>query len=353
MDEVRFGLVGTGVIADFHARAIADVEIARLVAVHDAAPQRGEEFARKHGARNEAALDEMLGRDDVDAVIITTPSGSRMEIAVAAAEAGKHVLCEKPMEVTPQRADRIIEACEAHRVTLGCIFQSRMGRNVQRVRRALEEGRFGRLILAGAQVHWFRSQAYYDSAGWRGTWALDGGGAMMNQSVHTIDLLCYLAGPPATAYAYSDTLTHRNIEVEDTAVAAVRFANGALGTIEVSTSCGPGFPRRLELAGSEGSAVLEDDRLVRWQFAEPRDEDERILAEGGKGEDMGGGFGDPKAISHEGHRRQILDFARALVNGAEPMVPGREGRKAIALVCGIYESARTGRPYDFEQARRL
>ena len=347
MDEVRFGLVGTGVIADFHAMAIAELDIARLIAVHDKAPQRGEQFAQKHSVRNEAALDEMLRCDDVDAVIITTPSGSRLEIAVAAAEAGKHVLCEKPMEVTPQRADRIIEACESNGVTLGCVFQSRTVKSVQRIHQALEQGRFGKLILAGAHVHWFRTQEYYDSAQWRGTWRLDGGGALMNQAVHTVDLLCHLAGPPAVASAYVDTLTHRGIEVEDTVVAAVRFANGALGTIEASTCCKPGFPRRLELTGSEGSVVLEDDRLARWQFTEPRAEDEAIRAEGGKGEDVGGGSGDPKAISCEGHRRQILDFARAIVDGTEPMVPGREGRKAVALVCAIYESARTGLPYDF------
>lgn len=347
MAELRFGIIGTGMIADVHAKAIRDCTHARLAAVHDLIPERAHAFGSEHGIEAETDLQTFLARPDIDAVTIATPSGAHADVAVPAAEAGKHVLCEKPMEVTVERADRIIRACRANHVTLGCVFQARTNKNVQRIRQALEAGRFGRLILADVQVKWFRSQQYYDSAGWRGTWRLDGGGALMNQSIHVIDLLLHLAGPPRAVYAFSDTLTHNAIEVEDTAAACIRFANGAMGVIEATTCCAPGFPRRLELSGERGSVVLEDDRLARWQFADQSDADDRILAQGTAGDDLKSGAGDPKARGHEGHRRQIQDFTDAILADREPMIPGREGRRAVELICGIYTSAQTGQAYHF------
>ena len=204
------------------------------------------------------------------------------------------------------------------------------------------------MVLANTQIHWFRSQEYYDSATWRGTWALDGGGALMNQSIHNIDLLLYLNGDPAEVFAYTDTLTHTGIEVEDNAVAVVKFKNGSLGTIEASTSCAPGFPRRLELSGSKGTVMLEDDCIKNWTFVEELPEDEAIRQAGLIGENMKGGSGDPMAINCEGHRRQIEDLAQAIISGKEAKLSGREGRRAVQLICGIYESAKTGKPVKFD-----
>jgi UDP-N-acetyl-2-amino-2-deoxyglucuronate dehydrogenase len=203
MDEVNYGIIGTGMIASLHAKAIADTAHARLVAVYDCVPERGKAFADAHGVAAGTDLSTFLARSDIDAVTVTTPSGIRAEVAVSAAQAGKHVLCEKPLEVTVERADRIIRACEANGVTLACIFQSRMGTNVRRIQGALDAGRFGRLILVDAKVAWFRPQEYYDSAAWRGTWRLDGGGALMNQSIHIIDLMLMFAGPPRSVYQIS------------------------------------------------------------------------------------------------------------------------------------------------------
>ena len=349
LEQVRFGIVGTGMIAGVHAAAIRQCGCAKLVAACDKVLKNAQAYAQQYSIQIEKNLEGLLSRDDIDAIIITTPSGSRRDIAVAAANAGKHVLCEKPMEVTPDRAQSIIDACRRNNVTLGCVFQARTGKNVQQIRKALDGGRFGKLILVSAQIRWFRNQQYYDSAGWRGTWELDGGGVLMNQSIHIIDLLCYLAGKAKTVFGITDTLTHQNIEVEDTAVAAIKFANGALGVIEASTSCGPGFPRKLEISGERGSAILEDDRLIRWSFMDSNPEDDEIRKQGIEGDDLRSGHADPKAIRHEGHRRIIEDFARAVIEGRDPMIPGTDGKTAVELIYHIYESCRRSRPYDFEK----
>jgi predicted dehydrogenase len=347
---VRYGIIGTGMIARFHAQAIAAVPNAKLTAVYDKVPERAKAFADEHGVAWESDLDAFLARTDVDAVTVTTPSGARVEVAVPAARAGKHVLCEKPIEVTPARADRIINACALNEVVLGCVFQARTWTNVKRIKAAVEAGRFGRLVMADVQLPWYRSQEYYNSAEWRGTWRLDGGGALMNQSIHIIDLLVHFCGRPAAACAFTDVLAHTDIQVEDAAAAAVRFESGCLATITATTACNPGFTRRLELCGETGSVVLVNDRLERWSFVDQTEEDDRILAEGQHGEEeQSGGAGDPKAISFEGHRRQIEDLTAAILEGRGPIIPGTEGRRAVELICGIYESARSHRPYLFPE----
>ena len=347
MKRLRLGIIGTGGIAKAHAYAVKNCENAQLVAVHDVVAERAEAFAKEHNCEAESDFAHFLGRSDIDAVTIATPSGTHLDCAVPAAQAGKHILCEKPLDVTVEKIDRIIEACDANKVTLACVFQNRTNQNIQGIRKALAAGRFGKLLLVSFQAKWYRSQEYYDSAAWRGTRELDGGGALMNQAVHFVDILCYLAGRAKSVYAFTDTMTHKNIEVEDNAVACVRFANGAMGTIEASTSCAPGFPRRLAVSGDRGSVVMVDDELTRWEFLDKADEDEKILAEGAAGDQLKGGHSDPLAIGFEGHRRQVQDFVDAVLEGREPFVPGREGRLAVELICGIYESSRTGKLVTF------
>ena len=351
MEQIRFAIVGAGVIAEFHAAAIGEVDSARLTAVCDSVPERARALATKYGVDAETDLKALLARDDVDAVTIATPSGLHADIAVPAAKAGKHVLCEKPLEVTVERVQSIIDACDEAGVVLASVFQSRMSNNVRQIRETLDAGRFGRLVLASAQVKWMRSQEYYDGGKWRGTWELDGGGALMNQSIHSIDVLLHLAGAPVSVYAQTGTLTHTGIDVEDTAAAVVRFANGAMGVIEASTSCAPGFPRRLEISGEQGSVVLEDDRLIRWQFSDEQPDDEAIRSGETQDNRLRGGSSDPKAISHEGHRLLIQDMCEAIQDGREPAIPGREGIRAVELICAIYESARTGQPVSLSRRR--
>ena len=346
--KVRFGIIGTGAIAVLHAEAIMALENAELVAVYDKVTERCRAFAEKYHVRAVDDFDAFLSDKTIDAVTIATPTGFHGEVAIPAARAGKHVLCEKPLDVTLEKADAIIQECEKHGVVLSAVFQSRFAKNIQLLKKTVDEGRFGKIVLVSTQVKWFRSQEYYDSATWRGTWALDGGGALMNQSIHTIDLLLYINGDPDEVFAYTGTLTHDRIEVEDNACAVVKYKNGSLGVVEASTSCAPGFPRRIEISGSNGTAVVEDDLIVRWQFVDVQPEDEEIRLKGAVSEGMKGGSGDPMSgVSHEGHRRQLADMVDAILAHKDPLLSGREGRRAVQLICGIYESARTGKPVKF------
>jgi UDP-N-acetyl-2-amino-2-deoxyglucuronate dehydrogenase len=346
--KVGYGIIGTGAIAEMHAAALKLLDNSMLVAVYDKVPERAKAFAKKHKVKAYENFDKFLADKLVMAVTVATPTGIHGNVAIPAANAGKHVLCEKPLDVTLEKADAIIDVCEKNNVLLSAVFQSRFSRSVQEVKKAIDAGRFGKMVLASTQVRWYRSQEYYDSAGWRGTWELDGGGALMNQSIHTVDLLVYLNGDPAEVFAYAGDLTHKNIQVEDNLVATVRWENGSLGVIEVSTSCNPGFPRKIDISGDGGSISLVDDKITRWVFEKECPEDELIRRENAEGEGMRGGAGDPMSINCEGHRRQISDLSDAILSNGKLFLPGREGRRAVGLICGIYESVRTGQPYKFD-----
>jgi len=346
MKKVKFGIIGTGAIAQIHAKAIAHTTNAELVMVYDKLPELARAFAAQHRCRAAKSFEELLA-SDVEALTIATPSGLHAEVGIPAARAGKHLLCEKPLEVSVSRTNDLVRACESSNIRLSAVFQSRYSRSVQVIRQAVEEGRFGQSVLAAASVLWYRSPEYYGKATWRGTWALDGGGALMNQAIHTVDLLLYFNGDVSEVTGRIARLLHRSIEVEDTVVAMLKFKNNSLGTIQASTACAPGFPRRVELTGTDGSVLLEDDRILRWQFKEERPGDKRIRREGAKGEGLHGGSGDPGAISFEGHRRQISELADAILNGEHLTTPGAEGKRAVELVCAVYESARTGNTIKF------
>jgi predicted dehydrogenase len=274
-------------------------------------------------------------------VCITTPSGSHLEPALAAIRAGKHLVIEKPIEITAARTDEILRAAEAARVQIAPIFQGRFGDGARHVKAAVDAGRLGRLVLASNYVKWHRTAQYYMPP--RGLYANDGGGAVINQAIHGLDLLLWFAGVPAEVFAWRTRRVHTGIEVEDTACAVLKFRDGALGAFEASTALWPGWSRRHELCGEHGSIVLEDDRIVRWEFREARPEDDAIRA-GGQANALGSGASNPSAISVEGHRRQLQDFVDALRAGRTPALDGREGRKAVALVNAIYESAERGKP---------
>ncbi|RMG34549.1 MAG: gfo/Idh/MocA family oxidoreductase, partial [Planctomycetota bacterium] len=253
---IGFGIVGCGMIAEFHAQAIRNIRGARLIGCYSKTFASAERFAEKHECVAFRTLEELLECRDVQIVNICTPSGAHMEPAVAAAKAGKHVVVEKPLEITLKRCDRIIEACRANDVKLCTIFPSRFSPANQALKEAIEAGRFGRLTLGDTYVKWWRSQEYYDSGGWRGTWELDGGGAFMNQAIHNVDLLYWLMGDVRAVTGAVATLAHERIEVEDVGVATVQFANGALGVMEATTSAFPGLLKRTEIHGTEGSAIV-------------------------------------------------------------------------------------------------
>ncbi|MCL6503975.1 MAG: Gfo/Idh/MocA family oxidoreductase [Pirellulales bacterium] len=341
---VGFGIIGCGMIARFHARAIGEIRGAHLAACYDAVPAAAQKLAEETGCRAYARLEELLADPAVEVVTIGTPSGAHLEPAVAAARAGKHVIVEKPLEITLKRCDAIIEACERAGVKLATIFPSRFHASSQELKRAVEAGRFGRLTLADAYVKWYRTQAYYDSGAWRGTWELDGGGALMNQAIHSVDLLTWLAGPVVEVAARTALLAHERIAVEDTAAAVVRFASGALGTIEASTAAYPGHLKRIELHGSEGSAVMEEEDIVFWQFARAQRRDQAVHEAMSRRRSGGGGAGDPAAIGHHGHRLLFEDVLRAIRKGGTPAIDGQEGRRSVEIILAIYKSAETGRP---------
>lgn len=327
-------------IADFHAQAIAQLTGARLVGVASRNAENARAFAQKHGLEfSTTRTDELLARKDVHVVCITTPSGVHLEPALAAIRAGKHVVIEKPMEITTQRADEIIHAAELARVRLAPIFQARFGSGARRVKAAIDADRFGRLVLASVAVKWHRGANYY--SGWKGTLALDGGGALINQAIHAVDLLQWFAGMPSEVFCFKTRRVHTRIESEDTASATLRFASGALGTIEASTALWPGWQRRVEICGENGSIALEDDQIARWDFREAFPGDDAIRAEK-EGAALGSGAGAPNAISFVGHQRQLQDLVDALHAGRAPALDGVEGRKAVALIEALYTSAESG-----------
>lgn len=344
-DSVRpvgFGIVGLGMIADFHAQAIAHAAGARLVGIASRDAGKAQTFATRHDVSLVAAsVDELVARPEVEVVCITTPSGAHRDAALAAIRAGKHVVIEKPVEITLPRVDEILRAAETAGVIVAPIFQARFGEGARTLKAALDTGRFGRLVLASAYVKWHRAPAYY--TGWKGTRDLDGGGALINQSIHAVDLLQWFAGLPEEVFAWRTRRVHTAIESEDTVAATLRYPSGALGAIEASTALWPGWQRRIEICGETGSARLEDDRLVQWDFRDAQPGDEAIR-NAVPDPAMRSGSSAPNAISFIGHQRQIEDLVAAVREGRPLAIDGREGRRAVALVRAIYESSDSGRP---------
>lgn len=339
MSQMGFGIAGAGSIAQVHAAAIEACEGARLVAVWS----RSESSARQLAARYDVPAfhdyDRFLQVSHLDAVAVCTPSGNHLEPARAAARQGKHVMVEKPIEVTLQRADRMIKACEEAEVQLGVIFQSRFLQSVQRMKRALEEGWLGEPVMGTAEVKWYRPPEYYARGSWHGTLALDGGGALINQSIHTIDLLLWLMGPVESVAAFATRRRYGHIEGEDTAAATLKFRSGALGSIIGATSIYPGFSRKLGIHGTGGSLVLEGNELISVHFEDSSREGEFQISTGVRDQ----GFSDPRISEIEPHQRQYEDFVKRVGQGHLPAVDGREGRRSLELVLAIYKSGEEGR----------
>lgn len=326
-------------IAAVHATAIVQSTGGRLVAVASRKRESASAFAARHGdARVCDSVEELAADPQVDVVCIATPSGAHLEPALVAAEARKHILVEKPLEISTARVDAMIEACRNNRVRLAAVFQSRFGRGAQRVKQAAERGRFGRLALCSAYVKWHRAASYYQEGGWKGTRRWDGGGALMNQGIHAVDLLLWIAGPAARVSAMAGVRAHTDIEVEDTAAACLEFANGSYGVIEASTAIWPGEARRIEICGSQGSAVLVDDRIVRWDFAEPDENDKHVLEEFGQSTALRSGAANASQIDSEGHRLQVQNLIDALTDNSPLAICGSEARKAVEVIEAIYRS---------------
>jgi len=343
--KVGFAIVGCGVIGPWHAKAIELASRAELIALCDVELDKAEKLAAEHGGvPGYKNYKTMLKKEpDIDCVCVCVPSGLHWRIAVDAAKAGRHVLSEKPLDVTLHHMDAMIDTCAKQKVKLGCIFQRRTKPLTRTVKKVIDGGKLGKLVLADAYLKYYRSPAYYKSAGWRGTWELDGGGALMNQGVHGIDQLLYIMGDVDTVTAHAAPLV-RDIPVEDTAVAILQYKCGAFGVIEGTTSVTPGMATRTEIHGENGTIIFDDSRLIKFAVARKRADiakDRKLAVPEPKVSKTTAS--DPKALSVRGHMIQVADMAQAILKDRPPMVPGTEARKAVELIIAIYKSARTGK----------
>jgi UDP-N-acetyl-2-amino-2-deoxyglucuronate dehydrogenase len=337
MSKIRFAIAGAGVISPFHARAIAHHPEAELVAVSDVVIDKARQLAAEYGIPHVYAdYKDMLKRDDIDVVSVCVPSGLHAEVAIAAAQAGKNILCEKPLDITSDKMSRMITAVRGSNVKLGCVFQRRMMPSVLAVRQAIAEGKLGKLVLGDAYLKYYRSPEYYKSAGWRGTWQWDGGGALMNQGVHGVDVIQYLMGGVASVFAYSAPLL-RDIEVEDTAVAVLKYKNGAFGVIQGTTSVYPNQETRFELHGEKGTIIVADSGIKQWKMIDSDEEAPQVGALATMSSTK------PEDMSSDGHFIFVDDILHAVKENREPLVNGEEARKSVDLILAIYESARTGK----------
>jgi predicted dehydrogenase len=369
----RIAIIGIGAIAGMHARAIADSKNATLVAGSCRGEEKGKKFAQQHGGVWYESFERMLDKEKPSVVTICTPSGAHLGPALAAAKRGIHVLCEKPLEITTARVDEMIAGAQKHGVLLGGIFPQRYNPVVQAVRDAAAAKRFGRLSVINTYVPWWRDDAYYAPSRWQGKLALDGGGALMNQSIHGIDAIQWIAGsspspsrgegrgegeaskiraaadattnPVEQVFAFTAKRGHDEslIEVEDTAVAVLKFRNGALGQVLGATSMFPGSLKRLQVAGRDGTAEVLEDELITFKFRDEQPGDAATREKFAAKTKTGGGASDPMAIDYSGHTRNLVDFLDAIEHARTPSIDGREARKAVAIIEAMYESAKTGR----------
>jgi UDP-N-acetyl-2-amino-2-deoxyglucuronate dehydrogenase len=337
-DLINFAIVGCGVIGPMHALAISELPAARVAAVCDIDAAKARALAERCGAEAYTDYAAMLLRRDVDVVVVATPSGLHADMGIAAARSGKHVIVEKPMDVSLAKADSLTAACREAGVKLSVMSQHRFDPAVEALRQAVAASELGALNFGAAHTKWWRAQEYYDSADWRGTRALDGGGALINQSIHYVDLLQYIMGPVAEVSAYAANRVHVRIEVEDVVLAAVKFKSGALGLIEGNTAAFPGLVTRLDIYGTDGLVVIENDLVKEWRLrsgaACPAAADSGTVIAGTSSAN----------IWHISHRRQIQDMIDAIRQDRLPRVDGAEGRKPLEIVLAVYESARTGKP---------
>jgi len=329
-----FGIIGCGMISKWHAKAVESIEDAQLIGVTDNNAANMEGFCKEFSCRAFGSVDDMLSCPEIDVVCICTPSGLHAPMAVMCAKSGKHFVVEKPMAITKQQINDIICACEENNVKGTVISQFRFTPCVQYVKKAIEDGILGDIILGDVYMKYYRSAEYYASADWRGTWELDGGGALMNQGIHGIDLLQYLVGDVKSVCGVCKTLSH-DIAVEDTASLAIEYKNGAVGTIQGTTSVNPGYPRVISISGTNGTIEITEDAITRWDVSNGKYEVKVNKA------NSTNSFRDPSGITLDNHRHQIADLVDAIKNDRRPLIDIYEGKKAVEIILAAYESSKT------------
>ena len=335
--SLRIGIVGCGTISDIHAQAIQKSNHTELISVFSRSEKNASRVGEKYKTTWSVDWNEFISDPKLDAISICTPNGNHLDYGKRAAEAGKHVIVEKPIEVSLKRAQELIDACKKSKVQLAVIYQSRFLAEIAALKKQIDENRLGRLFMGDAYIKWFRSQEYYESGAWRGTFALDGGGVLINQAIHTIDLLQWLMGDVECIFGQVGTFTHERLEGEDNAVATLRYKSGAIGVIEASTSVQPAQSRRIELHGEKGSAVIADDHVkisIEGESSLKEDDKDKGVKSTGASSPLGG-------FSIEAHKDQFDAISNAMMHQESPPVTGAESLKSLAIVLSIYESSKT------------
>ncbi len=331
--KIRVGLIGGGNISDTHARAVKGIPGAEVVAHYGTNAEKVNHLSREHGGVAYRDLESFLAHRPMEMVILGSPSGAHAQQGIAAARQGLHVLTEKPIDISTERADALIAECEKAGVKLGVTFQDRFKPDIRRLKQLIGDGLIGKPLLVDARVKWYRPPAYYSDSRWRGTKALDGGGALINQGVHTVDLLLWLLGDVINVKARTAAMLHK-IEVEDTALALLEFANGALGLLQATTAAYPGYPRRVEITGTEGTIILEQDRIIALNLRNPYEGPISTVET-----DQNPSATSPVVSDVRGHQSAIEDFIHAIEHNTQPICDGREGRRSVALVEAIYRAS--------------
>ena len=339
MKNYKFGIIGCGAIANHHIKAMQHVKNGEFIAVFGVDAKQTEEFARINNLKMYNSLEEFLKNQEIDIVTICTPSGTHAVLAVKAMEAGKHVVVEKPLALNVEDCKAVVDAALKYDRKCEVICQLRFSKAIYQTKSAIESGALGKIVNASLHMKYWRDEDYYASSNWRGTWENDGGGALMNQGIHGVDLLLYFIGVPKNINAICSTLVHK-IETEDTAAALLEWENGAIGVIEATTSVNPGYQRRIEICGSKGSIILAENNIEKWNVDFP-------CVKEATASDLVSGSSDPMAISYAGHAKQFEDIINAIEKDVPVSVGTKEGGLVVELICGIYESAKKRKQIEF------
>ncbi len=335
--KYNLGIVGCGTISRVHAEAIRRNNRAELVSACSRSKEKRDSFCKEFGISGHSDYKEFLNSDELDMVVLCTPNGTHLDYGIQAADAGKHLIIEKPLEITVERGKQLVEHCKSRGVELAVIYQSRFIDDVRRMKQAIDDGKIGQSVMVRASIKWFRDQDYYKSAPWRGSFKLDGGGALINQGIHTVDLMLWLAGPVASVQAYKDTLTHDGIEGEDNIVASMKFRSGALGVLEASTSIVPSQNRIIEIHGTSGTAILDGDNFTILSDEDTSDSDAKSEAD--KKSASSGSSSPLAGFTNSHHAEQYRQIFQHLDSGAQPPVSGEESLNSLAFVQAAYMSS--------------
>jgi len=340
--KLGIGIIGLGVISDIHIEALKNIDNAKIIAVCTRDNEKAIKKAEELGCKAYTDYRKLASDKSVDAVILCTPSGSRLEMAEYIAEQKKHIISEKPLEVTTERIDRMLKACNENSVFIASIFHKRYHPVYKYIKNMIDSGRLGEIVTTDVLMKWYRTDEYYNNSSWRGTMALDGGGALMNQCVHFIDMVQWFNGGMKSVFAKTGQKTHKGIEAEDTAVAVVEYSNGAFGVVEATTSSYPGFSTLITVNGSKGGIICENERIREMKLSDETKEDRKMLFDSEFGEHGGDAKTNVKQ-DFSLHLEQLQEVVDAILNGKQPPVDGLEARKAVEIITSMYESAKSGK----------